>query len=102
MKKIILGIFVFAVALFCMPALTAQEDQKEAPKQVTIVDNYVQVDIKDIPVDTRLMTYEVFKGFEIKTVYQNTETKLLKVVVVKDDEEMTFVQTEKGNFVEQE
>jgi hypothetical protein len=102
MKKIILGIFVFAVALFSMPALTAQETQTEAPKQVTIVKDYVQVDIKDLPVDTRLLVMEVFKDFEIKAIYQNTETKLLKLVVVKDDEEMTFIKKENGNFVEQE
>jgi hypothetical protein len=44
----------------------------------------------------------VFDGYEIKTVFQNVETKLLKVVVVKDEEDKTFVQIEEGKFVEQE
>ena len=102
MKKIILVAAVFAVALFSMPALSAQENQENATVNTTVVDDYVQVDIKDLPVETRLLVMEVFKGFEIKTIYQNTETKLLKVVVVKDDEEMTFLQKGEGNFVEQE
>jgi hypothetical protein len=102
MKKIILGMAVFAAALFSMPALSAQESQDNAIKHVTIVDDYLQVDIKDLPVETHLIVLKVFEGFKIKTVYQHSETKLLKVVVMTDDEEMTFVQKEEGNFVEQE
>jgi putative cell wall-binding protein len=102
MKKIILVIFVFAVAIFSMPALSAQENQDSELKTVTVVDDYVQVDVKDLPVNTRLLVIEVFKDFEIKMIYQHKETKLLKVVALKDDEEMTFIQKENGNFVEQE
>jgi len=102
MKKIILGIVVLAVALFSMPALSAQENQDNELKNVTIVDDYVQVDFKDLSVDTQILVLKVFEGFEIKTIYQSTETQLLKVVVVKDEEETTFVQKEEGNFVEQE
>jgi hypothetical protein len=102
MKKIILGMVVFAAALFSMPALSAQENQDNDLKTVTIVDDYVQININDLPAETQLIVLETFKGFEIKTIYQNVETKLLKVVVVRDEEEMTFVQKEEGNFVEQE
>jgi len=101
MKKIILGIAVIAAAIISVPAFAAQENPENNVTTEVTSDEYVQVDFQNLPADVQEALVEIFAGYDIKAVYQHVDTKLLKVVVVKDEEEKTFVQTEEGNFVEE-
>jgi hypothetical protein len=67
-----------------------------------ITEEYVQVDLQNLPAETQEMLVNVFAAYSINAIYQHVETGFLKVVVVIDDEEKTFVQNEDGSFVEQE
>jgi hypothetical protein len=102
MKKVFLMIAVIAATTFTAFAFTAQANQNAVISTEVTNDEYVQVEFKDLSADTQILLLKVFEGYEMKTIYQNTENQLLKVVVVKDEEEKTFIQTEEGNFVEQE
>ena len=102
MKKIILLIAVIAAMTLTTFAFTTQANNNLTVNTELTNDEYVQVDFKDLSAETQILLLKVFEGYEIKTVFQNVETKLLKVVVVKDEEEKTFVQIEEGKFVEQE
>jgi hypothetical protein len=101
MKKIILSIFVVAVAFFCMPAVSAQESFDASVSTEVTGDDYVQVEFKDLPAETQELLVKTFAGYEFKTIYQHNETKLLKVIVVKEEVEKTFIQNAEGNFEEQ-
>ena len=102
MKKVILLIAVIAATTLTTFAFTAQANNNLTVNTELTNDEYVQVEFKDLPAETQILLYSVFENYEIKTVFQNVETKLLKVVVVKDEEEKTFIQIEEGKFVEQE
>jgi len=102
MKKIILLVAVIAVTTLTTFAFTTQANNNLTVNTELTNDEYVQVEFKDLPAETQILLYKVFEGYEIKTVFQNVETKLLKVVVVKDEEEKTFLQVNEGKFVEQE
>jgi L-asparagine transporter-like permease len=99
MKKVILLIAVIAATTLTTFAFTSQNHQNATVNTEVTGDEYVPVDIKDLPVQTRILVLEAFEGFEIKAIYQNVETQLLKIVVVKDEVEYTFLQTEDGKFV---
>ena len=101
MKKFILGIAVIAAALISVPVFAAQEEPEANVNTEVTTDEFVQVDFKDLPEETQAMLVKEFDGYEIKAVFQHVETKLLKVVVVKDEEEKTFIQNEDGTFVQQ-
>ena len=101
MKKIIFGISVLAVALFSMPVASAQENFDTSVNTEVTADDYVQVEFKDLPAETQGLLLKTFEGYEFKAIYQHNETKLLKVVVTKEEEEKTFVQIDENNFEEQ-
>ena len=101
MKKFILGIAVIAAAIISVPVFAAQEEPEANVNTEVVSDEFVQVDFQDLPEETQLVLAKEFEGHYIKTIYQHIETKLLKVVVVKDDEEKTFIQNEEGLFVQQ-
>ena len=101
MKKVILLIAVIATTSLTTFAFTAQANcNKMVNTEVT--DEYVPVEFKDLPVETQELLFRMFDGYVIKAIFVNNETKLLKVVVLKDDEEKTFVQNDEGKFIEQE
>ena len=102
MKKFILLFAVIAATTLTTFAFTAQVNHNTAVNTEVTGDEYVQIEFKDLPAETQILLSKVFDGYEIKTVFQNVETKLLKVVVVKDEEEKTFIQIGEGKFVEQE
>ena len=102
MKKIILLIAVIAATTLTTFAFTAQTNHNTAVNTELTGEEYVQVEFKDLSAETQILLLKVFEGYEIKTVFQNVETKLLKVVVEKDGVGKTFVQNEEGKFVEQE
>jgi len=101
MKKIILGIAVIAAAIISVPAFAAQENPEPNMNTEVTTDDFVQVDFQDLPEETQIMLVKEFDGYDIQAVYQHVETKLLKVLVVKDEEEKTFIQNEEGLFVQQ-
>jgi len=102
MRKVILMIAVIAATTFTAFAFASHANYSITVNNELTGDEYVKVEFKDLSTETQILLLKVFDGYEIKTVFQNVETKLLKVVVVKDAEEKTFVQNEEGKFVEQE
>ena len=101
MKKIILLIAVIAATTFTAFAFTAQANHQATVNTEVTNDDYVQVNFKDLPEETQEMLLKEFAGYEIKAIYQQVETKLLKVVVEKEEVEKTFIQNEEGKFIEQ-
>ena len=101
MKKIILGIAVIAAVIISVPVFAAQEEPEANVNTEVTTDEFVQVDFQDLPEETQLMLAKEFESYYIKAIYQHIESKLLKVVVVKDEEEKTFIQNEEGLFVQQ-
>jgi len=100
MKKIILLIAVIAVATLTTFAFTAQTSNTVVVNTEVTNDEFEPVEFKDLPAETQEMLLKEFDGYVIKSIFQNKENKLLKVVVVKDDEEKTFIQNEEGKFIE--
>ena len=100
MKKIILGIAIIAAAMISIPAFAAQENLANNVATEIISDEFVQVDFENLPAEIQETLVKEFAGYDIKAVYLHVDTQLLKVIVVKDEEEKTFVQNEEGNFVE--
>ena len=101
MKKIILGIAVIAFTFISFPTFANQENPDATVNTELTSGDYVQVEFANLPAEMQEMLIKEFAGYEIKAVYQDVETSLLKVVVVKDEEEKTFVQNEEGKFIEQ-
>jgi len=101
MKKFILGIVVIAAVIISVPA-TAQANNDLNVNTEVVNDEFVPVDFQNLPEEAQEMLLKVFAGYDIKEVYQGVETKLLKVIVVKDDDKKIFVQNEEGEFIEQE
>ena len=101
MKKIILGIAVLAAAIISVPAFAAQENPENTVATEVVADEYEQIEFENLPAEVQEALVEIFAGYDIKAVYQHVDTKLFKVIVIKDEEEKTFVQTEEGNFVEE-
>jgi hypothetical protein len=101
MKKFILGIAVIAAVIISVPAFAAQENSN-ANVNTEITEEYVLVELKDLPEETQELLVNTFDGYDLMVIYQNTTTKLLQITVVKDEEKKVFVQNEDGTFVEQE
>jgi hypothetical protein len=101
MKKFILGIAVIAAAFVCVPVFAQQANPDEIVGTEVTNDEYVQVEFQNLPEETQELLVKEFAGYEFKAIYQQIETKLLKVVVLKDEEELTFIQDEEGKFIEQ-
>jgi hypothetical protein len=101
MKKVILLIAVIAATTFTAFAFTSQANINATVNTEVVNDEYVQVEFKNLPAETQEMLLKEFAGYEFKAIYQNVETKLLKVVVVKEEVEKTFVQNDEGKFIEQ-
>jgi len=102
MKKVILLIAVVAATTFAAFAFTAQTTCNATVNTEFTNDEYVQVEFKDLPSETQELLVKEFAGYEIKTIFQQVETKLLKVVVVNEEGEQTFVQDQEGKFVEEQ
>jgi len=102
MRKVILLIAVVAATTLTTFAFAEQANHYTTANNELTGDEYVKIEFKDLSAETQILLVKVFEGYDIKTVFQNVETKLLKVVVVKDDVERTFIQIEEGKFVEQE
>lgn len=100
MKKIILGIAVIAAAIICVPAYASQNNPENTVNTEVTNDGYVQVEFQSLPEDTQALLVKEFAGYEFKAIFQHAENKSLKVVVVKDEVEKTFVQNEEGKFIE--
>ena len=102
MKKFILGIVVIAAVIISVPVI-AQENNDLNVNTEVVNEDFVQVDFQNLPEETQEMLLKAFAGYDITFIYQGVETKLLKVVVVKDDEpKKVFLQNEEGEFIEQE
>jgi len=101
MKKFILGIAVIAAAIISVPVFAAQDEPEANVNTEVTTDEFVQVDFQNLSEETQAVLLKEFDGYEIKAVYQHVETKLLKVVVLKDEEEKTFIQKEDGTFVQE-
>jgi len=100
MKKVILLIAFLIATSLTIFTFTAQANSSFVFNTVEMNEEYVQVNFKDLPAETQELLIAEFSDYEIKAIFQNVETKLLKVVVVKDEEERTFTQNEEGKFVE--
>ncbi|MDR2971988.1 MAG: hypothetical protein LBU83_08680 [Bacteroidales bacterium] len=100
MKKVFLLIAVITATSFTTFAFTSQAKYNATINTEVSNDEYVQVEFKDLPTEVQEMLLAEFAGYDFKAIFQNVETKLLKVVVIKDEEEKTFVQNEDGKFVE--
>jgi len=100
MKKIILGITIITATIINIPACAAQENLENNVNTEVISDEFVQVDFENLPAEIQETLVKEFAGYDFKAIYQHVDTKLLKVIVVKDEEEKTFVLNEEGNFVE--
>ena len=101
MKKVILIFTVIAIASLACFTFTAQANNNATVCSELTGEEYVQVAFNDLPSATQETLLAEFTGYEFKAIFQNVETKLLKVVVAKGEEEKTFVQNEEGKFVEQ-
>jgi len=103
MKNFILGIAVIVAAFVSVPVFAAQANfDLNVNTEVAANEDYVPVAFKDLPEETQELLLTVFEGYDIAEIFQSAETKLLKLVVVKDDEKKVFVQNENGEFIEQE
>jgi hypothetical protein len=100
MKKIILGIALIATSIICAPVFAAQNNPEDAVSTEVTNEEFVLVDFQNLPEDTQVLLVNEFAGYEFKAIFQHVENNLLKVVVVKDEEEKVFVQNEEGKFIE--
>jgi len=102
MRKIIYLIAVITATTLTTYAFTTLANFNASVNIEVSGDEYVEVEFKDLPTETQEALLGEFAGYEFKSISQNVETKLLKVVVVKEgEEEKTFIQNEEGKFIEQ-
>jgi len=101
MKKIIFLIAVISAMALTSFTFTVQANYSAFNKAEFANNGYDQVDFKDLPAIAQEILLREYDGFEIKTVFQNEKTKLLKVVVEEEKDQKTFIQNEEGMFVEQ-
>jgi hypothetical protein len=101
MKKIILIIAVFAATLISVSVFAAQTNSAQPANTEVTDEDYVKVEFQNLPEETQELLLKAFEGYEMKAIYQHIETNLLKVIVVKDEVEQTFIQNHEGNFEEQ-